>query len=278
MAILDLMTRHPGVYTDISSNYDPMVAEDDVEAENYIANLVSFLQDPRYQGRIMFGTDFLLVRRVVRNDNFRAYFLDRLKQERGLFDLMAVANPAGYLGLPDRNGHMGQNIARYRDFVTAKHYKCRSEPAPWLMAAISATGAPLPVFNYTEYGGRWTTNNQAHLWLYKLLCAKREIPDCQGLTRFPEVGGMLLSDLAFHAGWHLPDDQMEVKAIQKAEYIDLQFTAQRDDGDFATYEPGYNSDKAVRQIAGLLNKHGAKIVDLAGLVDMIYRFPAEMED
>ena len=276
MAILGLMEKYPGVYTDISFNTDPMLANDADGAKNYIDNLIEYLRHPVYQHRILFGTDFFLVRVVARDDSFHDYFQEKLNGAGGVFDRMAVRNSAAYLGLPGGSGEMGENIKRYRDFVVNNHYKCRSEPAPWLMGAIAALDGPLPEFNYTRFGSRWTPNNQAHLWLYTVLCRKKEISNCKGLSRFAEHGEMLLSSMSSQSGGFLSSKDVQSAAENRADYIDLQFSAKRRQGNKATYEPGYNSGKAVREMTDLIMKPGAKVMDLAVLVDMIYRFPAEV--
>ena len=90
--ILDLMETWPGVFADISYHDDPM-AGGRAEA-NYFANLKTLLRRETIRERILFGTDFFMIRARLKDKNYWSYFEDRLG---GDFETIAAVNPRRYL-------------------------------------------------------------------------------------------------------------------------------------------------------------------------------------
>ncbi len=117
--ILELMATYPGVYADISYNTAPTKSDENAEA--YFANLERWLDsDSPYRDRILFGTDFFLVRMRMRESSYWTYFETKLEETSlgvDAFKQIAEINPAAYLGLPASAPRA--NIARYIDFVVA---------------------------------------------------------------------------------------------------------------------------------------------------------------
>lgn len=270
-AILRLMDDHPGVYTDVAHHDAPMLSRDPGEEQRYFENLRQWLDHPVYGGRILYGTDFFMVRRVARDDSFREYFLSRLG--RDYFDRIAVVNPARFLGLPDQEGRMGANLARYMDFICENHRLCRSEPADWLAAAIVRSGRPLPEFRYSKHGPRWSWNNQAHTFLYQVLCEDGQIDDCRDWAAFDRIGDMPIHSLSFYP--RAPVSAITLDELLKAfaHSLDKSFRDVMDG-----YEPGFDPQRAMAEIKAMAAGKDARVVDLAGLVDLIYRMPQEARE
>jgi len=90
--ILDLMEKWPGVFADISYHDEPM-AGGRVEA-NYFANLKSLLRLEPVRERVLFGTDFFMIRVRLKDKNYWSYFEERLGDD---FETISAVNPHRYL-------------------------------------------------------------------------------------------------------------------------------------------------------------------------------------
>lgn len=90
--ILSLMEKWPGVFTDTSYHEEPMVGG---RAEaNYFTNLQTLLQRETVRERILFGTDFFMIRARLKDKNYWSYFEDHLGAD---FETIAEVNPQRYL-------------------------------------------------------------------------------------------------------------------------------------------------------------------------------------
>jgi predicted TIM-barrel fold metal-dependent hydrolase len=266
--IRTLMREHEGVYADISHHNDPMLADDPAKENNYFANLKEMLSISPYQDRILYGSDFSLVRRIARDDSYRKYFVDHL-DDPALFDKMAVENPARYLGLPVQGAAMGKNISRYLDHILKNSSKCRSQPPAWLVAAIAASGQEVPKFRNRD----WDHANPAHRYLFFHLGKKGMISGSDGSSGFENYADYLLSDLIGHHRWQGSDERIKERSKDFAIILDKYLTDWQPEYQYATYEEGWlSADKRVDAIVKLYNQQGALLSELATLVDTIYRY------
>ena len=90
--ILNLMEDHAGVFADISYHDDPM-AGGPAEAR-YFENLQKLLRKDVIKDRILFGTDFFMIRVRLKDKNYWSYFNDHLGPD---FDTIARVNPQRFL-------------------------------------------------------------------------------------------------------------------------------------------------------------------------------------
>lgn len=265
--ILDLMEAYDGVYTDISYNDAPM---DGGEKEaRYFDHLKRILADPVRGGRILFGTDYFLVRMRVREENFWTYFEERLTGSE--FKQMAERNPARFLGLPTGNAALSQPMQNYMHFVARNSTRCAALPAPWLDRAIKRELGEEVMFNVTGFGPRWTRNNLAHAWLFIYLRDNQMVPSRR--PAFAEAGGLMLRELQYWTKEHDPPAIFDRKCAALAERIDLVFSRSG-----ATYETGYDQQTVRRRLGEAVRDGHARLVDLAALCDALYFFPPEREE
>lgn len=94
-SILALMEIYPHVYADISHHTKTMAGGQ--EETNYLENIRGLLNNETYGSRILFGSDFWMVRRVMREKSFITYFKRELRKRD--YKAMAQTNPSAFLGL-----------------------------------------------------------------------------------------------------------------------------------------------------------------------------------
>ena len=136
--ILNLMDDHPGVFTDVSFHEDPMKSEEAEDA--YFDKLKELLGDPRYRDRILFGTDYWLIRTRVTEAGYWRFFEDLLSKQE--FRRIAERNPVRYLGLPNAAGAgASEPMSNHIDFLIdnlAVIEAHRGRPSAWLLAAVES--------------------------------------------------------------------------------------------------------------------------------------------
>lgn len=140
--ILDLMREHPGVYADVSFHVHAM--DGGAGERRYFARLKDILADPETSGRVLFGTDFFLMRQRATERACWAYYRKHLGPER--FATIATANPERYLGLRGPDGLPEANIRRHLGFLARHAARLAAMPAPWVMQAFADIGEPTPPF------------------------------------------------------------------------------------------------------------------------------------
>ncbi len=128
--ILELMAAHDGVYFDIAFHRTPM--NSDEEAQRYQANLEQILSDPVRGERVLFGTDFWLIRSRLSEANHWKFFQELLGPER--FDQIARTNARRFLGMPPGGGN--DAFADYARFVASRHREIEAMPPAWLLETV----------------------------------------------------------------------------------------------------------------------------------------------
>lgn len=134
-SILKLMKDHPGVYSDIAFHRTPMEGDDKEKA--YFTRMAEHLRDPVYRERVLFGTDFWLIRPRLSEPNHWRYFESRFDREgKDFFRQIAEVNPQRFLGLPGHGANKA--VEHYADFIAGDPKKIESPPAQWVVDLIRA--------------------------------------------------------------------------------------------------------------------------------------------
>lgn len=265
--ILDLMGDFAGVYTDVAYNDAHM--EGGAKEANYFGHLQRLLADPVRGERILFGTDFHLIRMRLREENFWRYFERRLTADE--FAQMTEANPARFLGLPTGNSSLTWALDNYVHFVAANSDRCAARPADWLDRAIRRTFGDAVTFDVSQFGPRWSRNNLAHVWLYLHLRDNQMMPSRR--PPFAEAGGLMLRELQYWTKEHDPPAIFDRKRAALAERIDMIFTHSG-----AEYESGFDRESTRQHLADALDDGHSRLVDVAAQCDRLYLFPTETDE
>ncbi len=171
-SILDLMANFKDVYADLSYHTDGMIGRADMAIDratakkNYVKNIISLLQKSPTRERLIFGTDFWMVRQVTEDDDYWDFFSKTFTPTQ--FKLLATDNPTEYLGLPGASAQSNWLIERHIAFFDSKKMMVAGAPAKWLVDAVKSTfgttkklvvlGAP-----------SWSDTNVVHLILWEFL-------------------------------------------------------------------------------------------------------------
>lgn len=276
--IIDLMTaEHPGVYADIAYHTDAM--EDAANEAHYFKNIDGWLTKDIAGKRILFGTDYFLVRRRLREENHWAYFKAKfaettLKEEA--FRRIAEDNPSDFLGLPkDQNDPGKPNIQRYADFIVQHRDRLKRDAAPWLQAAVNAKlDQPLALKGAPVAAG-WSRNNQAHVATYKFFRYGRDGEDgfmyrSHYDLRFDGSSGLKLRQLQYWNKEHEDAQIFNRKCAAMARRFDKFLITNG-----VAYEDSLSTKQAVRELTEVFKKGHTTFAAMAAECDRLYRFRNE---
>jgi hypothetical protein len=261
--IVDMMARYKGrVFADISYHTEAM--EGGEKEKHYFANLRRLLNDPERKHAVLWGSDFFLVRQRLRESSYREFYEGHFSRDH--FRQISERNAKAYLGMDEEGGAM----SRHLDFIAQHAEQIEGEPPAWLLKRVG-TLHPERVNTLTAYGNRWTANNQAHVFTFRYLKSAQFSREQSETLRFASSGGMPLRKLAY---WHAagPQQRREDLIFSLAEKID---TVLQQSG--VGYEAGYNGNKAIRTLTGVLSSGDRVMADLAETVDALYRFQSESD-
>lgn len=131
--ILSLMETFGGVYTDLS--YHSAAMKDAASGQRYFTNLKALLADARYQDRILFGTDYWLIRFRLTESRHWRFFEEHLTADE--FARIAGRNPRRFLGLPEvATSVLGPVQQRFVERLAADPAKLGGPPAAWLLEQV----------------------------------------------------------------------------------------------------------------------------------------------
>ncbi len=264
--ILDLMKTYKGVYADIAYHTDPMAGG--APEANYFKNLGSLLGDPAYGDRILFGSDFFMVRQRLREDTHWRYFESKFSAPQ--FRLITFDNPSRFLGLPSAGGFgAAKNIRKYIDFLVGHKDSVGSEPAAWALAAVKRMHGDI-TFKSNPWGVSWTKNNAAHWYTWRFF--NNEMGDLQRRLSFEDAAGVLVRQLP---GW--PSSQVAVK-IREGRLRELAAALQYflTSGNIkAKPEPGVTRRKSENELLKLFTNGDTKLAEFGDTVDKLFRFAQE---
>ncbi|SCY90833.1 amidohydrolase family protein [Desulfoluna spongiiphila] len=267
--ILSLM-RDPdntGVYADISFHTELMEGGDG--QANYIGHLKELLKDPVTGSRILFGTDFWLVRTALSEANHWQFFEEALDDE-DLFKQLTATNPCGFLGIGHAPGTGGENMRHYVQFI--KDHRGAMNPvsaATWLKDELQAQGTDVN-WTTTTPNARWNANNEAHVRLFWYLRDNQMGKKDRTAADFYTDAYFSVTRLQY---WNKGFESSSIfyrKCGALAKGMDRYFRESK-----ATYEENTTRAMAVEKLIAVLSNEGSVFVDLASLCDELYDFSTE---
>jgi predicted TIM-barrel fold metal-dependent hydrolase len=264
--ILQLMAQYEGVYADIAYHDAPMKGGD--AEKNYFTNLKSLLKTSPIKERILFGSDFFLIRVRLREDSHWRYFEGRFTAAE--FQAISETNPVAFLGLPASKAQ--PNIDRYVDFIVQHNKEVGEMPAPWLLKAVKARHGDIK-FYPSPWGVRWSINNDAHYYSWQYFRTMMR-PEHVGLS-FNDSGGLLVRQLK---GWPTEQVDKTIRAGRLREHATSMHLAfvNTNGGPGAEPEPGVTRKRAEKVLFGLFENGDTRLADFGDPVDGLYRFKKEL--
>lgn len=201
--IIDLMQVHEGVYTDIGFHDAPMIGSTEAGMDkktarkNYEANLKMLLRSSPVKDRILFGTDYWMVRTVTDDDDYWAFYKKMLTPAQ--FKTICEDNPANFLGLPGTAAPAERLLRHHLGFFKSKKMKVQREPAKWLSESARTILGPEARFVVMGSGPTWSRNNNVHLILYEYLRGTGQFrkADRDANLTFEEYGRFKLANLRY---------------------------------------------------------------------------------
>lgn len=267
-AILELMEQHSGVYADIAYHTDCMAGGD--AEKNYFTRLGELLARPTIRDRVLFGSDFFLVRQQLREDNLWRYF--ETKFSAAEFQRITVANPRAFLGLPNDDGTGAKpNILRHLRFLAENNTEVEATPLPWVTAALKVETGEEVRFVVNPFGPRWTYKKHAHWYTDQFFRSLLGNEVASRLT-WLQTGSMLTRELP---GW--PPEQVSKENRQQvfrsfAREMHM-FLVQDSVG--AQPEQGVTRVKAESTLSGMFASADTQLFQFGKAVDRLYRFKDE---
>ena len=284
-AILKLMETYPGVYADISYHTECMDGGD--KQDNYFKNLKSFLAAPKYRDRILFGSDFYLVRQRCREDNLWRYFQIHFADAE--WDRLTRANPARFLGLTgsaldglddlgdgsvNKDGGPCANILNYLRWLTVRAQEVGRDPAPWALDLIEKHVAKNVKWLPNPFGTRWTDNNDAHyytaIWLNSNLR-----PEMSVNGDFVRLGSRLVRDLKDYPPESRPANERSGKIRGLAADLYVYLVTAQPKGGGALLEDGVSQVNAKAALANLFADGNLQLNHFGPAVDSLLHFGHE---
>jgi predicted TIM-barrel fold metal-dependent hydrolase len=257
--IMELMLAFDHVYTDLAYHTEQM-GDADHEAR-YLAWLRALLSDPVLGRRVIWGSDYWLLRLSLDRAHFTNWFTSRLTPAE-CAQVMEDA-PRRFLGLPDAHGAgMRPNIRRFVDFL-ATQPAVGDDPPAWLR---QAAGGPFTV-RHTD--PLWTPNNHAHMLAWRFF--QRHMSAAQKTMDFRTAGQLRLRQLAYWNKEHVTAHvfRKDCRAVALA----LGSLAK---GSGGAFEGGYDDARAVDALAATVADGERSVADAGATVDAIFRFSTEV--
>ena len=256
--IVSLMDRYPNVCMDIA--YHTGMMGGGIIETNYFATINALIANPKYENRVLFGTDAWILRLTMADDSFWQYFQKNLTDS--VFQQMAGEAPRRFLGLPLSNGTgVRPNIQRYVDFIGEHRNAVGAAPTPWLLTAAGGTFVVKPGIP------GWNLSNYAHFYTYSYVLRVMTPGDTN--LGFARSADLPLRRLTYWIGGsgtlgfktRCAGNALKLTAFCKAAG--------------AEYEGEYDDDLAVAQLSTVFENGDTTLARLASAVDAIFRFKSE---
>ncbi len=272
--ILRMMGDFPGVYADVSYHVEAM--KDDEGRTRYFSNLAELLEEDVIKTRILWGSDFPLVRLRTREGNYWQYFRSYLSAKH--FKQIAEANPQKFLGMPSSTGTKpGRNVVRHLEFLAANKHSVKRLPEEWVDRTFRKSLNREVDFFVNPFGRSWTKENKAHIYTVKALLVSRFPKKDWGIS-FLDFGRMMIRDIP---NWPLEVESDKSRADTFSKFaIELDGTlrvAKKKGGPGAEYEQGVHRDDAIAAIEAKFKKAEGKLHEFGELIDGLYLFPEERQ-
>jgi predicted TIM-barrel fold metal-dependent hydrolase len=251
--ILELMRTLPNVFTDLAYHCDQMRNADD--EQHYFRTLTSLLQDDHLRRRILFGTDSWMLRMDMTESVYWEYYRRHLSRED--FERIASLAPREFLGFPGTDGGaLRPNLERHVRYLDANRDAFGAAPAGWVQAI---TGA---VAETNRDPADWSQ------WAPAVRCTYRM---CRQYMSSAQVRGgyranrtTRLSELTYFRprdpNFGLLVDTLALNLVGCGE----------DQG--APFRDQWTRPHAVERVKSALEDGTMQLVEVAGLLDSIFRF------
>jgi predicted TIM-barrel fold metal-dependent hydrolase len=264
--ILKLMADYDHVYADIAYHERPMAGG--TAQSNYFGHLANLLASgEKTAGRILFGSDFFLVRQRVREDNLWEYFQNNFSAAH--FKRITETNPAEFLGLPDADGAGARlNIIRHLRWLADHRSEVNRTPADWAVNAIRASIDGAVKFSIQALGPLWTTNNTAHYYTWFYLQQKQMYPT-EAALKFEDAGTVTARQLQY---WNKEHEAPEIFSAKVAGVARGLHNYLRK---YATYEEGVDQESAIEAFESSFKDGERQAYQIAGVASDLFRFPNE---
>ncbi len=272
--IIELMKQYPNVYADISFHTDPMIGTDTIDKEtsrtNYQRNIKSLLNVVPTKDRLLFGTDYWMVRTVTKDLDYWAFYKKMFTPAQ--FNRLTQTNPTEYLGLPASANPSPWLIERYLAYFKAKKMKVQRKPAQWLSSALAASGERL-TFVVTGSAPSWSRNNWIHYILYEYLYGDKIFrkADRDANLPFEEYGRFKLANLRY---WDESPEPAIFEVAVKGMASDINKVYLQRYKKWVSYNKaaGVTEKVARKELIAALNNPDWYIYQLAELCDALYSF------
>lgn len=263
--ICRLMRRHKGVFADVSYHTD--CALDGDKDRRYFGNLASLLEDHVIGKRILFGTDFWLVRMAARDQSIWGYFGRKIPSSH--FDAMTLSNPAAFLGLPISKQAPSQAIKRHAEFVHENRGNVLRPPTSWLRSYIETLSAGSVKYSGNALGLAWARSNEAHARVFRWMRAD-QMYEADKKLMFEECGRFPVNRLQYWNKGFESEAIFMQKCRSVATRLDRYFTTNG-----AVVGDGATKQDAIDQMTELLSQDETRFTGLGVLADKLYRFENE---
>ncbi len=257
--IMELMLAFDHVYTDLAFHADQMVGPE--LEQHYLSWLRGLLGDPVLGQRVIWGSDFWLVRMSIDLLHYRNWFTSRLSKTE-LTQIMDTA-PRRFLGLPDDDGDgMRANIRRLVDFLVTQP-AVGDEPPAWLREASGAS------FTVRRTNPMWSPNNHAHFLTWRFF--QRFMTPAQKQLDFTTAGALRLRQLSYWNKEHVTAAvfRRDCRAVALA----LGSLAK---GSGGMLEGDHTDSSVVDKLAETVADGEKTIASAASTVDALFRFATEV--
>lgn len=273
--ILELMHRYKHVFADISFHTDAMIGVKGMDKEtarqNYRRNLTALLQAAPSKDRLLFGTDYWMVRTVTRDVDYWAFYKNMFTPAQ--FNRLTRSNPAAYLGLPTAPQPSGWLIDRHLAFFRSKKWRVQRAPAKWLRDELAAAGDATGGFVVTGSAPSWSRNNWIHYFLYEHLYGGGVFRKADRDARLPfeTYGRFKLANLRY---WDESPELAIFDLAVKGLASDIIKVYRKRNRKWVTYNKGAGVTEKVarRELIAALKKPDWYVYQLAELCDALFIF------
>ena len=260
--ILNLMEQYPDVYADISYHTSPM--DGGLQEETYFQNMKKYLANDIYKKRILWGSDFFLVRQRLREKNHWNYMQDKLGRDN--FGRISDTNAVKYLGI-DINA-MSWAMTNYIQFVARHAQQVETRPPAWLVKAVGNAVNDTVVFDATPLGRAWSLNNKAHVTLYEDFNTSEFLES----TPFEQSGAIKLSAMAYWRDLRLGSAQMARMTLRRRS-VKLIQTFKRSGAKMAARDgKPVTEDQAIKIVSPVLKDGSKTVAELGAVCDSLFDF------
>ena len=262
--IIKLMEKYKRIYADISYHTEPMDGGN--KEDNYFKNIKTLMVNDNCKNRLLFGTDFFLVRQRLKDKNYWNYYKKHFSED--VFTKLTEENPQQFLGMLSNDPNPNQAIVNQIRFIYSNRHNIEDKVQPWLSAAVKEIFGVSAKFPAPTLGARWAWNNDAHYRVWSFM--KRQMYKSQKKLKFKSTGRLRLRQFQYWNKEFEAVDSWKQKVRKISKDMDAEFRANG-----AKYETGYDMNKAIKKMAVEFNKGDLKLFELAAICDKIYLFKTE---